>query len=227
MKKKFSKVLLVFSVLLMLLGITSLGQSSVSANSFDNHESAISEDITVNEELINDEGLITPFAEIGPTYPGTNFAMRVGDVLYSTKALGGSSAIVGHTGIVNSDFKVVHVTLPVNGGTIDNMTGYMYRHGEGETIKVYRPRNGMGVNAAKWATYNYSYVKEYLIQIASTLGSISPNYCSKFVWQAFYFGEGTDILNKNLNANTLGFVTPGNITDSPYLSYQISFQATR
>lgn len=145
MKNIFVKGILIFSVLLMLLGITSLGQSSVSANSLDIHENVLSEDITVNEEVNNDEGLITPFAEIGPTYPGTNFAMRVGDVLYSTKALGGSSAIVGHTGIVNSDFKVVHVTLPVNGGTIDNMTGYMYRHGEGETIKVYRPRDGMGL----------------------------------------------------------------------------------
>jgi len=227
LKNIFTKGILIFTVLFMLLGITALGQSTVSASSLDIHENALLGDVTISEEVSNDEELVVPFAEIGPTYPGTNFPMKVGDVLYSTKALGSSSAIVGHTGIVNSDFKVVHVTLPVNGGTIDNMTGYMYRHGEGETIKVYRPRDGMGVNAAKWATYNYSSVKEYLIQIASTLGSISPNYCSKFVWQAFYFGEGIDICNKNLNANTLGFVTPGNVTDSPYLSYQISFKATR
>ncbi|WP_155990455.1 hypothetical protein [Paenibacillus graminis] len=123
--------------------------------------------------------------------------MRIGDILYSTKTLGSSSQIVGHTGIVNSDFKVVHVTLPVNGGTIDNMTGYMNRH----------------------------YVKEYSIQPFSQLGTLSPNYCSEFVWQAFYYGEGIDLMNINNTPDLRGFVTPSMVINSPFVIYMTSFIA--
>ncbi|WP_438497476.1 hypothetical protein [Paenibacillus sp. IHBB 3054] len=140
-------------------------------------------------------------------------------------SLGSSSQIVGHTGIVNSNFKVVHVTLPVNGGTVDNMTGYMNRHGAGETIKVYRPTNGMGVSAAKWATWDFQYVKEYSIVPFSKLGTLSANYCSKFVWQAFYNGEGIDLMNVNNTPDLRGFVTPSMVINSPFVIYMTSFTA--
>ncbi|OAB34106.1 hypothetical protein [Paenibacillus glacialis] len=234
MKSFLAKSILVLSVLFMLVGFMPVGQSNVSANSFDQQESLNFDQSALTEDNYSNEGenltqfnedQIILFAEPGPTYPGTNVEMRIGDILYSTKTLGSSSQIVGHTGIVNSNFKVVHVTLPVNGGTVDNMTGYMNRHGVGETIKVYRPRDGRGVNAAKWATYNYSSVKEYSIEPFAKLGTLSPNYCSKFIWQAFYFGEGLDMLNLNNTPDLRGFVTPSMIASSPNVIYLTSFTA--
>lgn len=176
-------------------------------------------------QLPNSSNVIEPQAEIGPTYPSTNISMRIGDILYSTKTIGASSQIVGHVGIVNSNFKMVHVTLPVDGGVVDNMSTYMGRHGSGETIKVYRPKNGMGVAAARWATYNYSSINEYYINPFAKLGDLNPNYCSKFIWQAFWFGEGVNIGQNELNANTNGYVTPTHIINSPKLVYVTSFKA--
>lgn len=209
----------------MVAGFLTGGLTEASANTTSSIISDQANPPTVTSDTYNVEELIQPFAEIGPTYYGTDVPMRIGDILYSTKTLGSSSQIVGHVGIVNSDFKVVHVTLPVNGGTVDNMTGYMNRHGAGETIKVYRPRNGMGVGAARWATWNYLYVKEYSIEPFSQLGTLSPNYCSKFVWQAFYHGEGIDLMNVNNTPDLRGFVTPSMVINSPFVLYLTSFRA--
>lgn len=228
MKKILLRSILILSFIFVIVGFMPGGLTDASANTIDIQESLITnqaDQATVTTNTYSDEGLILPFAEIGPTYPGTNVQMRIGDILYSTKTLGSSSQIVGHTGIVNSNFKVVHVTLPVNGGTVDNMTGYMNRHGAGETIKVYRPTNGMGVSAAKWATWNFQYVKEYSIDPFSKLGTLSPNYCSKFVWQAFYNGEGIDLMNVNNTPDLRGFVTPSMVINSPFVIYMTSFTA--
>ncbi|WP_238655924.1 peptidoglycan amidohydrolase family protein [Paenibacillus piscarius] len=228
MKNYVLKSVFVLSFIFAILGFMRVGVTEASASMFDIQDSIITDQTnqaTVITETYGEEGLVQPFAEIGPTYPGTNVQMRIGDILYSTKTLGSSSQIVGHTGIVNSDFKVVHVTYPVNGGTIDNMTGYMNRHGAGETIRVYRPTNGMGVSAAKWATWNFIYVKEYFINPFSKLGTLSPNYCSKFVWQAFYYGEGIDLTNVNNTPDLVGFVTPSMVINSPFVIYMTSFKA--
>ncbi|TKH41896.1 hypothetical protein C1I60_21550 [Paenibacillus terrae] len=188
------------------------------------HDS-FSEDDMIIPDILPTDSLIGPYAEIGPTYPGTNVSMRIGDILYSTKTLGGSSKIVGHVGIVNSNFNVIHVTPGENGGVIDNLTAYMARYGKGETIKVYRPRDGRGVNAAKWVTNNYSRVNEYFINPFSKLSTTSPNYCSKFIWQAFYYGEGFDFVGTHSSADVIGFVIPAEVTISSNFVYITSFTA--
>lgn len=243
MRKFLLKGLLILTSMLVVLGMLPVGQSTASANISDSMlgthrvlsdaevEISVSDSVYQNEEnsvtneIYQTDSLVGPYAAIGPTYPGTNVTMRIGDVLYSTKTLGGSSQIVGHVGIVNSNFKVVHVTLPVNGGTVDNMANYMWRHGAGETIKVYRPKNGRGVEAAKWAVYNYKRATEYLIQLDSPLDTLTPNYCSKFMWQAFYYGEGIDITDRGMTGDTNFFVTPSAFTRSNHFVYTTSFKA--
>ncbi|MFD1175492.1 hypothetical protein ACFQ3W_04145 [Paenibacillus puldeungensis] len=228
MKRIFAKSFLVLSVLFAFFVISPLGQSSASASSIDSQIGLITSSMVdlsnnTSEGFISTDSLIQPNAEIGPTYPGTNVQMRIGDILYSTKTLGGSTQIVGHVGIVDSNYKVVHVTPAVNGGVIDNFTTYMNRHGSGETIVVYRPRDGMGVGAARWANYNYSSVTDYSIEPFAKMGTISPNYCSKFVWQAFYYGEGIDLMGVNNTPDLRGFVTPSNIAYSPYVVRYTTF----
>ncbi|MBD7970491.1 hypothetical protein [Paenibacillus gallinarum] len=241
LKNYLLKGFMVFAALFILLGIIPVGQNLVNADGFDTQvseqsevktqvESIVSEKVDIQQnqdstDLRESEESIDTYAEIGPTYPNTSVSMRIGDVLYSTKTLGGSSQIVGHVGIVNSNFKVVHVTPVVDGGVVDTFTTYMGRHGVGETIKVYRPRNGMGVEAAKWAVYNYSKVTDYFINPLGLLGTLNPNYCSKFIWQAFYYGEGVDIYNNGAgNPNKPGLVTPSIFTTSNQLTYTTQFK---
>ena len=58
-----------------------------------------------------------------------------------------------------------------------------------------------------------------LVQVTypfSLLGTLSQNYCSKFVWQAFYYGEGIDLTNVNNTPDLRGFVTPSMVINSPF-----------
>lgn len=214
MKSITAKFFLLF-FLFLILPFSSFEHTLVSA-------SEVETQANIKSYLSNDrlntviEGLIEPYAEIGPAYPGTNVQMKIGDVLYSTKTFGTTTKIVGHVGIVDSNFKVVHVTPAVDGGVIDNFTNYMNRHDPRETIVVMRPINGMGVGAARWANYNYMYINDYYIEPLAKLGTLNPNYCSKFLWQAFYFGEGIDINNVNNTPDLRGFITPSNFLNSPY-----------
>ncbi|WP_018887136.1 hypothetical protein [Paenibacillus massiliensis] len=237
MKKLLLKIPFILIPILLILCMVPLGQASASISNesymveqqYNNNQMKL--DVTEavyglddREDLYNLEGLIEPYAEIGPKYPGTSVAMRIGDVLYSTKTFGSTTQIVGHVGIVNSNFKVVHVTPAVNGGKVDNFSDYLDRHDPGETIRVYRPRDGRGVEAARWATYNYTRVTNYFINPVALMGTISPNYCSKFIWQAFYYGEGIDLFGGGNFPHLPGFVTPSNVISSKYLSYQVSFR---
>ncbi|AHC19328.1 MULTISPECIES: hypothetical protein [Paenibacillus] len=164
------------------------------------------------------------------TYPGTNIRVKVGDVLYSSKALGGSAMIVGHVGIIGPDYMVYHVNA-VNdnqgeGGKRDTISYYQTRHKAGESIAVYRATHGR--NAAYWAQNNYSSVTSYHIPIYSwdnfQLKTINPNYCSKFIWQAFYYGNyDTDYIIGHYTPNKEAFVTPGQVIDSNDLTYVGSF----
>ncbi|WP_188067216.1 hypothetical protein [Brevibacillus brevis] len=160
----------------------------------------------------------TPTAVPNPTYPGTNIEMKVGDVLYSTKTLGSSSKIVGHVGIVGSDFRVYHVTPAADGGVADSIDSYTSRHGSGETIEIYKYRYGGAANAAMWAKQNYSKVYNYYISL-DRLSVMNPNYCSKFIWQAFYYGAGKDVMNKNLTDSTYGIIYPIGFTYSGFSLY--------
>lgn len=79
-----------------------------------------------------------------------------------------------------------------------------------ERIYVYRPKGG----AAIWAQNNISSIDNYSIVNAGKLSSLDPNYCSKFLWQAFYYGSGIDLTNLILDGNSSLLVTPSHVKNS-------------
>lgn len=204
-KVVFSMFGVLFVSLFLLYGVTSANEIITNPD-----ESFLS----LNPVDVIEDSIISPFGLEGPTYPGTNIPMRAGDVLYSSKTLGSSSQIVGHVGIVGSDYRVYHVTPAknVNGGVADGVYTYMNRHGSAETITIYRHRLAYGVAAAAWAENNYSRVTNYFINPFSFLSTISPNYCSKFLWQAFYYGDGIDITEMNKKDYNMATILPDSFT---------------
>ncbi|MFB9324636.1 hypothetical protein ACFFSY_01620 [Paenibacillus aurantiacus] len=129
--------------------------------------------------------------------------------------------------------RVYHVN-PVNdpgmgeGGKSDTLTTYRNRHNAGETIKVYRAAHG--VKAAEWAMNNYSSIDGYYIPWASwddfKLGSLDPNYCSKFIWQAFYYGNNkTDYIIGYYTDTKEAYVTPLQVIQSSDLTLAGSFSS--
>ena len=144
-------------------------------------------------------------------YPGTNLRMFPGDILYSHK-YAFSSFLVGHTAIVGENFRIYHVNRWQPFGHADSMPIYLSRHKKREKLTVLRHDNEKEArNAARWAMDNYDWVKRYVYY--RDLRDIENNYCSKFVWQAFYFGndEKVNLLKAGHWKFLKRFVMPGSI----------------
>lgn len=144
-------------------------------------------------------------------YPGTSIRMQPGDVLYSHKyAL--SSILVGHTGIVGTNFRIYHVNRWKRFGHSDSMPLYLSRHKKGEKITVLRHSNEREAKqAAQWAMQHYDQIRRYVY--VPDLRKLEDNYCSKFTWQSFYFGTNgsVDLLQSKKRKSLTAFVLPGSI----------------
>ncbi|UFT99071.1 hypothetical protein KO561_18085 [Radiobacillus kanasensis] len=136
--------------------------------------------------------------------------MEPGDIVYSTK--GWSTFLVGHAGIVGHDM-LIHHSHPL-GAFSESFSRYKSRHKYGGSILVLRPRGNSDLVAA-WAEENIDHVQRYLFD--PWLRRLSNNYCSKFIWQAFWNGAQVDLTNHNLSANRISWVYPYQIKQSSYL----------
>jgi len=144
-------------------------------------------------------------------YPGTDILMIPGDILYSHK-YAFSSFFVGHTAIVGENFRIYHVNRWQPFGHSDSMPIYLSRHKQGEKLTVLRhDREQEARRAARWAMEKYDQIKRYVY--FRDLRDIENNYCSKFVWQAFYFGndEKVNLLKVGQRKLLKRFIMPGSI----------------
>ncbi|GAB3054205.1 hypothetical protein [Virgibacillus ainsalahensis] len=144
-------------------------------------------------------------------YPGTSIPMQRGDVIYSHKTAR-SSFVVGHEGIVGEDFRIYHVNARRRYGHSDSMPIYLSRHKKGERLTILRYKNAhFARKAGKWAKKNIDKVNRYTY--SRILNDIEKNYCSKFIWQAYYFGsEGNiDLTARGLDMTKKSYVTPTQI----------------
>lgn len=138
-----------------------------------------------------------------------NAILVPGDILYSSK--GWSTFLVGHVGIVGEDM-AIHHSHP-RGGFSDTLLGYLSRHKFGGTITVYRPKTGAR-KAANWAQSNITRVGRYIFH--RKLDNLYANYCSKFIWQAFWYSDAGDITDRGLTATKKSWVCPFHIKQSLY-----------
>ncbi|MBN6205918.1 hypothetical protein JYK21_05595 [Ralstonia pickettii] len=142
-------------------------------------------------------------------YPGTAIRMFPGDILYSHK-YAFSSFLVGHIAIIGENYRIYHINRWKPYGHADSMPVYLSRHKKGEKLTILRhPQREEAKKAAKWTMQNYDQIKRYIF--TRDLLDLKNNYCSKFIWQAFYFGnEGKSDLLKQGNRKILKqYVMPG------------------
>jgi hypothetical protein len=162
-----------------------------------------------------------------PLYPGTNIEMQVGDVLYSPKSW--STYWVGHIGIVGTDFKVYHShpESPYKFG--DTIVDYVDRHKNGDRIDVMRSVNSdLDVKvAAQWAMNRLSSINTYDVT-NKQLWNVADNYCSKFIWQAFYYTHNRyDITGSGLTDQDSKIVAPSAIKYSDDFSRNTYFSVVK
>ncbi|WP_145950341.1 hypothetical protein [Paenibacillus sp. Y412MC10] len=162
-------------------------------------------------------------------YPGTSIAVSAGDVIYSP--IGWETRFVGHTAIVGDDLRVYHSTpATATGGASDTFSGYLSRFSSGYTFKVLRYSNGTGpftqpVDAGRWAKNNYSRITKYNLT-GFKMSDVANNYCSKFVWQAYYYGANTNLdrpyLGHYMNGDSTDLFTPLDIVNAGTVLRQVT-----
>lgn len=142
-------------------------------------------------------------------YPNTEVKMEPGDVIYSSK--GWSTFLAGHAGIIGKDLKIYH-SHP-KGGFADSLPGYLSRHKFGTSLTVLRPKKD-GQKAAEWAKNNVGLVERYFFD--PRLGGIAINYCTKFIWQAFWHSGSGDITGRGRTIKSLSWIYPIAIKETDF-----------
>lgn len=145
----------------------------------------------------NSESLIKRFQadEIVPNRLGLlvpTTGLRAGDILITNAT--SSSGLFGHAGIAVSPYVILHIAGPGQNPKLILFTDWFTKYENGWT-KVYRHSSSTTASAAaNWAYDTYAYSNaEY--QITMNLASTDVTYCSKIVWQAYYYGPSSHCAN--------------------------------
>lgn len=150
--------------------------------------------------------------EVFSYYGYTKTKSQPGDVLYSS--MSPDTAFVGHIGIVGSDGLVYHV-LQGSNATRSSLPRYMKRFSKQNLHVLRHNSSDVATNAAFTAMAIHAEVEAYALN--TKLSNVSQNYCSKFIWQAFYYGSGIDILGRGYNGDSALYVIPVRLKSSHLL----------
>ncbi|MCA0968994.1 hypothetical protein LCM20_00150 [Halobacillus litoralis] len=119
-----------------------------------------------------------------------NSTHRPGDLLFSPVGRR-ESKYVGHVGIVTTDEHVIH---SVPAGLVKDPLEHYYEKFM-RRIDVYAPHElEVGHEAALYAESLYKQFPSALYKVNTGLGSTPEiQYCTKVVWQSFYYGAGINL----------------------------------
>lgn len=136
---------------------------------------------------------LNPTETYAYTYPN-NTTSKTGDILLSreTNCKTECKGLSGHAAIVVDNTYFVHISGPGANPTKEKISSWFdSRYGKKtKVVRATKNYNGSAQKAANWAN---NYVKEYskaTYSIATSTESFDKTYCSKIVWQAFYYGSG-------------------------------------
>lgn len=152
---------------------------------------------------------VTPMADDPDViYPGTTTKAKPGDMLVTNQT--SSAGLTGHAGIVTDSYTVVHI-----GGYGEHpeeiSISQFYKRYKSK-IKVIRYSSG--TKAKKAGIWAREYAEEYYdaeYGLFSKLRGFDPTYCSKIVWQAYYYGA--DINFNDLSPSSTDMFAPYDILD--------------
>lgn len=195
-------------------------------------EGILGDDVTYEEwvNLVNEskklENLIEDSSQFEEVYSSdsietnSTFTMKRGDVVITNGT--SSAGIAGHSGIATSSNYILHIagkgSHPVKISLSNWHKKYTNKTNSSWT-KVYRHKSSTKASAAaKWTENTYLNSKaEY--KITANLASTSVTYCSKLVWQGYYYGPST----KEANGPTVGYRLP---YDLPSTIHSLSHKKT-
>lgn len=120
------------------------------------------------------------------------FAPRRGDIFVTNGT--SSAGILGHAGIALDEWTILHIAGPGYHPTtisVDAWNSLYSMKNKSSWTKVYRHSSQtVAYQAATWASTTYKN-SGATYKITADLTSTNETYCSKIVWQAYYYGPTT------------------------------------
>jgi uncharacterized protein YycO len=127
------------------------------------------------------------------------YSMEPGDVLVTSGVMYlGVNGALGHCGIAISSEEIVHIQP--DGIKTVSLDDWLKTYNEIGWTKIYRHSDPhVAQAAAKWTETTYKDNADSVEYVITTdLASTNQSYCSKLVWQAYYFGPDTPCANGEL-----------------------------
>ncbi|KKB72025.1 MULTISPECIES: YiiX/YebB-like N1pC/P60 family cysteine hydrolase [Bacillus] len=118
-------------------------------------------------------------------------AAKAGDVLISNVSI--DNYFVGHVAIVGQDGKsAIEVYKGRSTVKSSSLSSWLKKQSTGYYVQRYNNAS-IRAGAAAWASYNVGAKYNYKIISGSALRDWKDLYCSKFVYQAFYYSGGVKL----------------------------------
>lgn len=127
---------------------------------------------------------------------------RAGDIIVTN---GVKLPILGHAGIFVGKNTILHIAGKGYNPSTKTMNEWLksYTRKKGTWTKVYRCSTpSYGPAASKWAMKKYHGSKA-TYQISKDRKSTAKTYCSKIVWQSYYYGAGSKSVTDGLNSGLI------------------------
>ncbi|MBH0333661.1 hypothetical protein ABH14_28690 [Brevibacillus brevis] len=136
----------------------------------------------------------------GVYYPDTHTKAKPGDMLVSNAT--SSKGLTGHAAIVTDNLTVVHIGGVGQHPEEISLSKFFKRYDN--SVKVIRYTSSRDAKkAGEWAR---TYAEEYSdadYDLAVKLSGFTRTYCSKLVWQAYYYGADVNLGNKRPTSTQL------------------------
>ena len=121
---------------------------------------------------------------------------KKGDIVTTGYKTTASSGVIGHAGIFIDSSTILHISGSSTSKTSTLSWGRWKEIYKNKNMVFRVPNTRVATQAADWVARNYR-GKSPGYKITSDWRSTSPTYCSKIVWQGYYFGTGsTPVMKK-------------------------------
>lgn len=160
---------------------------------FDYWKSLKDKSSALEKALENSEDFSVVYDSQNPNSVRAAYSMEKGDVFITSGT--SSAGITGHAAIAISSTSILHIAGPGNNPATISLSKWNSTYTTEGWTKIYRHSDSdIADQAGQWAsdTYKGSSAK-YVISM--DLSTTDETYCSKLVWQAYYYGPDEHCAN--------------------------------
>jgi len=143
------------------------------------------------EKVLENDGRFTSIELTAETY------MYSGDIIITNSTI--FNGIAGHAAIAISPSRILHIEGPGHLVSVISRSDFEEKYINDRWIKIYRMNDkSIAGDAASWAQTNYQNSNAKYV-INKDLTTTDKTYCSKIVFQAYYYGVGSNTVHSSFS----------------------------